>query len=248
MFERRKIEKPWEGQVKPFKILGNLYFCGCHQASSHLIDTGEGLILVDTGYENNLYLLVHSIHSLGFKPEEIRYIIHTHWHDDHTGATAGMVGISGAKTLIGEEDAEKARDYFEPDILIKDGDRLTLGNTTIEFMATPGHTKGTMSLFFDLQAEGKTYRAGMFGGAGANTLAKGTFEYSACREDYRSSVARLKKEHVDVFFGNHVWNNDTEKKGKILLETGENQFIDSQIWHTFLDYCIRRLEQRIAED
>ncbi len=248
MFERRVIKNSWEGKITPFKILGNLYFCGTHQASSHIIDTGDGLILVDTGYLNTLYLLVHSIHSLGFKPEDIRYIINTHWHDDHTGATAGMAALSGAETIIGEKDAEKAEEFFHPDILVKDGDTLTLGDTTVHFMETPGHTKGTISLFFDIQAEGKTYRAGMFGGAGANTLAKGTFEYDTCREDYRKSVARLQKEQVDVFFGNHVWNNDTEKKGEILRTTGENLFIDSQIWHTFLDHCIKRLEQRILED
>ena len=248
MFERRKITNPWEGKMQPFKIVGNVYFVGSFQASCHLIDTGDGLILIDTGYSNALYLVVRSIYELGFNPKDIKYIINTHWHWDHTEATAAMVDLSGAKTLIGCDDAEKARRYFTPDILIKDGDTLSLGNTTISFMETPGHTKGTISIFFNTEDDGKVYRVGMFGGAGANTLAQGQFDYDGCREDYRNSLHRLQKEKVDVFIGNHVWNNDTAVKGELLLKTGENKFIDGNLWHEFLDFCEKRLDEVISKD
>lgn len=248
MFERRKITNPWEGKMQPFKIIGNVYFVGTFQASCHLIDTGDGLILIDPGYSNTLYLVVHSIYELGFNPKDIKYIINTHWHWDHTEATAAMVDLSGAKTLIGCDDEEKSRQYFTPDILIKDGDTLTFGNTTISFMETPGHTKGTISFFFNTEDDGKVYRVGMFGGAGANTLAQGQFDYDGCREDYRNSLHRLQKEKVDVFIGNHVWNNDTAVKGKLLLKTGENKFIDGELWHKFLDFCEKRLDEVISKD
>lgn len=248
MFERRKIEKPWEGKMEPFKIIGNVYFVGTYQASSHLIDTGDGLILIDPGYANTLYLVVRSIYKLGFRPEDIKYIVNTHWHGDHTEATAAMVDLSGAKTLIGRMDGEKATRYFQPDILLKDGDTLSLGNTTMTFMETPGHTRGTVSFFFDTVDSGKTYRVGMFGGAGANTLAQGKFDYDGCREDYRNSLHRLQKETVDVFLGNHTWNNDTAVKGELLLKTGENRFVDPQLWHTFLTFCEGRLDRTIAKD
>ena len=248
MFERRTIVKPWEGKITPFKIIGNVYFVGTFQASSHLIDTGDGLILIDTGYTNTLYLVLDSIYKLGFKPEEIKYIINTHWHGDHTEATAALAELSGAKTLIGREDAEKASQYFTADILIKDGDELTVGNTTIRFMETPGHTKGCISLFFDTKEGDQIYRVGTFGGAGANTLEQGKFDYKGCREDYINSLNRLKKETVDVVIGNHVWNNDTLKKGELLLTTGENQFIDDKLWETFLDFCRERLKQLILAE
>lgn len=248
MFERRKIANAWEGKIVPFKIIGNVYFVGTFQASCHLIDTGEGLILVDPGYSNTLYLVVNSIYELGFCPKDIKYIINTHWHGDHTEATAAMVDLSGAKTLIGRDDEEKVKKYFTSDILIKDGDTLSLGNTTITFMETPGHTKGTVSFFFDTEDNGKIYRVGMFGGAGANTMALGYFDYDGCRSDYRNSLHRLQKERVDVFIGNHVWNNDTAKKGEVLLKTGENKFIDSNLWHEFLSFCEKRLDDVISKD
>lgn len=248
MFARRKLENPWEGKMEPFKIIGNVYFVGTFQASCHLIDTGDGLILIDPGYSNTLYLVIRSIYKLGFKPEDIKYIVNTHWHGDHTEATAALVDLSGAKTLIGRYDEERTKRYFVPDILLKDGDTLELGNTKMTFMETPGHTKGTVSFFFDTVDNGRTYRVGMFGGAGANTMVRGKFDYEGCREGYRASLHRLQKEKVDVFIGNHTWNNDTFEKGKLLLETGENTFVDPELWHKFLTFCEERLDRVIASD
>ena len=244
----RKINHPWEGRIEPFRIAGNVYFVGRYQASTHLIDTGDGLILIDPGYMGSFYLVVHSIHTLGFRPQDVKYVINTHWHSDHAEASEALVDLSGAKTLIGRYDAENVSRYFAPDILIKDGDRLSLGNTAIDFLETPGHTKGTISLFFDVEEAGRTWRAGMFGGAGANTLLAGKFEYDDCRADYMASLDRLRREKVGLFLGNHVWNNDTEGKGKILRETGENRFLDEGIWETYLDFCRARLERIVARE
>ena len=248
MFERKFFGHHYEGAMEPIRILDNLWFVGCFSASSHLIDTGEGLILLDTGYEDTTFLLVDSIYKLGYKPTDVRYIIHTHWHDDHTGATAGFVKISGAKTMISEKDAPKSQQYFIPDILLKDGDVVTLGNTSIRIVETPGHTYGTISLFFDAKEGEHIYHVGMFGGAGCNTLKKGHFDYPQCREDYRASLGTLRKEPVEVFIGNHVWNNDTENKGLARKNGGENPFVDEILWIRFLNFCEDRLDQVIREE
>lgn len=243
MFERKKFKNLYEGIIEPFKIIGNTYFVGCFPASSHLIDTGEGLILIDTGYRDTLFLLINSIYRLGFSPYDIKYIIHTHWHYDHAEATAPLAYLTGAKTFIGREDAQKVKEFFEPDVLLSEGDEVCLGNVCIKVMETPGHTKGTISLFYETEENGHKYNVGTFGGAGANTLAEGCFDYADCRSDYKKSLDRLREKKVDVFIGNHVWNNDTENRGKILKETGENKFIDSSTWTDFLDFCEKRLEE-----
>lgn len=248
MFERRKINNPWEGRIEPFEIIKGVYFVGTFQASSHLIDTGDGLILIDTGYENTLYLLIDSIYKLGFNPTDIKYIINSHWHWDHVEGTMALSQLSGAKTIIGKEDFEKAQKYFTADIKISDGDTLSLGDITISFMETPGHTKGTLSFFFDVTDGTKTYRVGSFGGAGANTLVKGKFDFEGCREAYLNSIKRLQKEHVDVFIGNHTWNNDTFNKANEIKKGNKNAFIDDSLWHKFLDYCKTRLEEIIEQE
>ncbi len=248
MFERKSFINHYEGEIEPFKIIGNTYFTGTFPASSHLIDTGDGLILIDTGYSDTLFLLINSIYKLGFSPYDVKYIIHTHWHGDHTEATAAFVHMTGAKTFIGKKDAQKVNKFFEPDVLLSDGDVICLGNTKIEVLETPGHTEGTISLFYETEEDGVTYQVGTFGGAGANTLVPERFDYPECRKGYLESLNKLRERKVDVFIGNHVWNNDTERKAILLKETGENQFIDKNIWGEFLDFCEKRLQETIAKD
>ncbi len=248
MIIKRELPPKSERKIDPFRMFGNVYFVGTYAESSHVIDTGEGLIMIDTGSPSNLSVILAGLEKLGFVPSDVKYIINSHWHWDHTEATGAMVELSGAKTLIGREDYEKAKRYFDADILISEGDTLTLGNTTINFIETPGHTKGTLSFFFNVEEEGRVVRAGMFGGAGVNTLHQGKFDYEGCREDYRKSVNRLLGEKVELFLGNHSWNNHTYEKWLDLCETGENLFVDPSEWTRFLESCLRKLDETIAKD
>ena len=202
MYERLKdiAVKPWLGKMMPFRIIGGVYFVGTYQASCHLVDTGDGLIMIDPGYSKTAYLVLDSIYRLGFHPQDIKYIVNTHWHADHAEATEAFSDLTGAKTLIGRDDAEKAARYFTPDILVDDGDTLTLGNTRIRFVHTPGHTKGTISFFFDVEENGKTYRVGSFGGAGTNTMVRKAFDFDGCREAYLASLNRMRKETKPVVY------------------------------------------------
>ena len=243
----KTLDSKPEKVIEPFRIFGNVYFIGTYAESSHIIDTGDGLIMIDTG-RDNLPAILKGLETFGFAPKDVRYIINSHWHGDHTASTAKMVELSGAKTLIGKEDYEKAKKFFDADILVTEGDTLTLGNTTVSFLETPGHTKGTLSIFFDVEENGTTLRAGMFGGAGVNTLHQGKFDYEGCREDYRKSVERLLTERVDLFIGNHSWNNKTYENSIILRETGENRFIGREQWTRFLESCLRRLDETIQKD
>jgi len=74
------------------------------------------------------------------------------------------------------------------------------------------------------------------------------FDFEDCREAYREFVHRLLKEAVDVFVGNHIWNNNIYEYGKLLLETGENRFLDSTLWQRFLQFCEECLDKVIEQD
>ena len=97
---------PWEGYMEPFRLWGNIYFVGTKPASTHIIDTGEGLIMIDPGYQHSLYLVLENMRKLGLDPMDIKYIVHTHGHIDHCGATRALVEMTGAKTFIGEPDKD----------------------------------------------------------------------------------------------------------------------------------------------
>lgn len=258
----------WDGYVKPFKIFGNLYFVGTEPASTHLIDTGEGLILLDTGYQHSLYLVLNNIWELGFSPYDIKYLVHTHGHIDHFGATRALVELTGAKTFIGRPDEEYAngkldlsyakelgmefKETFEPDVLIDDGDIINLGNTEITCVATPGHTPGAMSYFFNVTDGKETYRAGLHGGMGINTLsAEFLTKYNlpfSLREDFCNSMLRLNQQKVDIFLGNHMQHNNTEEKAKALLSGDNHAFVNPDEWNSYNLWCIENINNMIKKE
>ncbi len=252
----RKEFHPWEGYVKPFRIFGNLYFCGTKPASTHLIDTGDGLILIDPGYPLSLYLVLENIRALGFSPYDIKYIINTHGHFDHCGATRALQILTGAKTFLGAEDLTYVngetdlhlggrksdpaccfQEIFTPDVLLKDGDHIKLGNTDILCYEAPGHTPGTMAFFFNVTDGEKTLRAGMHGGVGFNTFKMSFIEEfgigTAIRERFVPAIERFIDEPVDIFLGNHVGNNDTVGKSLAMTED-YNPFIDPTAFKAFM--------------
>ncbi len=248
----RRTPNAWDGYIKPFRITDNVYYVGAYQVCTHLVDTGDGLVIIDAGYQKCLYMVIDSIHRMGFDPFDIRYIISTHGHYDHVEANAPLRGLTGAKVVIGEKDAEAITEkYGAPDITVADGDELKVGAKTFRFIHTPGHTIGCMSTFFEDTYQGKTLLVGSFGGAGANTLTRSCGDYyEGCTDDYLASVDKLMKIPLDVFIANHTWNNDTDGKGRKLLETGVNDFVSPETndWIPFLQYCRDRCLRTIEKD
>ncbi len=259
---RDMVLHPWEYYVEPFCIAGNLYFVGNRDGASHLVDTGDGLILFDTNYPSAAPLLLHSIWKAGFNPENIRMIFHTHGHYDHFGATALLKALSGAKTYLGERDAEMFRmqpelalldlnagaelELFEPDQILRDNDIVRLGNTCVRAVDTAGHSPGAMSYVFNVDADDTHWQAILHGGAGFNTLTREfeeTYHCCAEREHFAGSLKRLRGIQADIFLGNHTPQSQTMEKRERMLAGCGNPFIDPSAWTSYLD----DLEERFAE-
>lgn len=243
--------------VHPFKIYGNIWFVGDSWVCIHLIDTGDGLMLIDSGNCGSTAMLVNAIWEAGFNPAHVKWIIHSHGHVDHFGGANFFKKMFGTKLYIGEGDAKMFRerpelsiiqdsanacDYlFEPDYEIKDGDILTFGNTTIQFYSVPGHSDGAVAIFFDVYENGDVKRCGYFGGFGYNTLQKdhlieiGDKSYSM-RQKYVDSINKVINEKVEIFLGNHCTNNKTlEKHEKQIRDPyAPNPFIDDKEWSQHL--------------
>jgi len=238
--------------IPPFRLAGNIYFVGTYEASSHLIDTGDGLILIDTGYERTADAVLDSMQILGFDIDDVKYILHSHGHGDHTFATPKLLKLCRAKTALHRADLRYVRAKFTPDIFLHDGDVIKLGNTEILCLETPGHTEGTISFFLDVTEGGKTYHAGMFGGAGTPQQKKKFLKERGLsylqRGKFFKSIERLRGIPVDIFVGNHSWNNDTKGNYEKSLTSDTNPFIDPTRWCAFLDTCEKKLLDIIHEE
>ena len=261
---------PSSAYIKPFKIFGNLYYVGDKKVCVHLIDTGEGLILLDAGFPQTIHMLTDSIYTLGFNPRDIKMIIHTHGHYDHYGASSEYKNLYGCKLLISRTDGEimerndrvGSADWadivcpmmYKPefDRYIEDGETITLGNTSILCLPVPGHTAGTMAFFFDVTENGRTLRAGLFGGAGKGSLSLSVLKYRnqplSLRDDMLDSLERMKSQHVDIMLGNHPVNNDTLGRAERLFNGDTEAFIDENAWPEFLEKTRKSFIKFYAED
>ncbi len=258
---------PEKYRYEPFHIFGELYYVGDAAVCEYLLDTGDGLIAIDTGYPMSQALLVDSIYRLGFDPRNIRMILHTHGHFDHYGCTNFLKAVSGAETYLCRHDAKMFRErpeltetdmmgpygyaeLFVPDHELADGDVLSLGSVRIKALETPGHTEGVLTYLIELHENGQTKTAALFGGIGRNTMRK---EYEIrrkgvsvrkYREDFQRSLDKLRKlEQVDITLANHpnqgpFISNHEMKRG----------FVHPEQWQEFLDYCQARIDELWQEE
>ena len=250
--------------LPPFRIFGNLYYVGDKQVCSHLVDTGEGLVLFDSGYAHTAHLLVRNIRTLGFRPEDIKFVIHSHGHFDHFGASVRLKELYGCKLCMGRADADRLREnpaaalmalgpepygpIPETDVALEDGDSIVLGNTRIHCVSAPGHTEGVMAFFFDATDGTESKRVGYFGGVGFFTMYKehlaqyGLPQYMP--ERMWETIQRLKKMDPEITLGNHPANNKTVERRLYMGEhPSENPFLDASVWKEQL----RVLELRLAD-
>lgn len=247
----RFVSAPHTYWLEPFCVEGNLYFIGNKEIGCYLIDTGEGLIILDTGYENCAGQFFNSIWTLGYNPRDVKMIFHTHNHQDHIASTNLLVQLSGAKTYMSEVDGKamvNAPDHpmmpkslrFVPDVYTHDGDEFTLGNTTVRCIDTPGHSRGCQSFFVNVTCkDGKQYIAALHGGIGINTLHKyfmDMMDYPTAREEFFGHIQRIIDWPVDIYLSSHTFQNYTEEKLQKRMEdpNGPNPFIDPTEWKTIL--------------
>ncbi len=255
-----------KSNIAPFKMFGNLYFVGSTKVSVHIIDTEEGLVMIDTGYPEMYEQIIDSIETLGFSPKDICAIFHSHGHYDHYGCTREFQGLSGAKTYIsridndivnGTYDLSWAKEMgreripaFDCDVLVEDGDVFTFGSTTVRCVLTPGHTDGVLSFFINAKDGEKSVVAAMHGGIGTNSM-RGSFlrEYGLsfdCRDRFREGLHKLAAEKVDLVLGNHPEQNDTQGKLAAVLEG--KSILDETEWQRFLIAAESYLDAVIASE
>jgi metallo-beta-lactamase class B len=215
-------------RTEPFQVFDNLYYIGMDNISAWALTTSEGIILFEAMMVANWeQTIVDGLRMLGLDPDDIRYIVIGHAHNDHWGGAAFLQQRFGAEVLMGEPDWDHILTWPQIGVPapipnkgrgIVDGDTLTLGETTVRFVATPGHTPGTISSLIPVRDGERWHLAAYWGGPSMSFLDP------AGLEQYISSTYKLENADLDtdVELTNHPWADGTFVKRDALAERGRN--------------------------
>jgi metallo-beta-lactamase class B len=198
-------------KVAPFKVFDNLYYVGPGSVSVWLISTSDGLILIDAAEGPMVDHVIDGIRAMGFDPADIKYILISHGHLDHYGGVGQIQELSGARVATLGEDWELIEAAmaapprpnrplgvpFSRDMVLEDGQTLTLGDTSLKVYKLPGHTPGAPSFEFTVYDNGTPYKAFLFGGPGQRNGVEGGTQFL-------NSLRRIKAELADVDVPVHV--------------------------------------------
>lgn len=204
------------GPQPPAKVFDNLYYVGARSVGSWAITTSAGIILIDAldNPKEAEDQIVGGLRKLGLDPASIKYVVVTHAHGDHFGGAKYLRETFGARIAMSEADWKQLEQpaaqpmqgsprWGPPparDMVLADGQTLTLGETTITVVLTPGHTPGTVSLMVPVKDHGVRHVAALWGGTGQPGAGPASDQYEASLLRFAAATDRA---GVDVGISNH---------------------------------------------
>jgi metallo-beta-lactamase class B len=235
------VTKKWTTPFEPFQLIGNIYYIGTDGIAVYIIKTSQGLILMDTALPESTGMIKDSMSKLGFKVADIKYILNTHAHFDHTGGFAEIKKDSGAQMVAGERDKPLLEGGYYPgdekndllafppvkvDRAVKEGDKITLGDTTMIAHSTPGHSPGCTSWEMTVK-DGSQDRNVLFFCSGTVALNRlvGNPTHPGIVDDYRSTYAKVKTMNPDVLLGPHPEVYGMQAKRAEMKDGAPNPFV-----------------------
>lgn len=258
-------EPDWNQPVAPFRIIGNIHYVGTNELAAYLLTTPEGHILIDGGLPESAPLIEQSIRTLGFKVEDVKILLATQAHFDHVGSLAALAAASKGQVMVMAGDREVVEQGGKGDYLfgdkstfspvgvtrvLRDGETVGIGGTTLGVHATPGHTRGCTTFTTTIEDSGRQLLV-VF--PGSTTVNPGTRlvhdeSYPGIRADYEKTFATLSSLKADVFLGAHTGFFDLAGKRE-RLDRGEkpNPFIDPAGYKAWLTRMKANFEKVIAE-
>ncbi|QJD93908.1 subclass B3 metallo-beta-lactamase [Duganella dendranthematis] len=259
----------WYAPQEPFPLYGNTYYVGTGGISAVLITSPAGHILVDVGGPEATEPVVAHIRKLGFRVEDIRYILNSHAHQDHAGAIADVQKLSGA-TVLASPASVKVLESGQPDPAdaqfpnltpmspvahtraVRDGEIVHLGPLAVTAHFTPGHTQGGVSWTWQAEEGGRTVNV-VFADSLYALAAEGRYFsrnplYPHAQADVERSIATVAALPCDVLISAHpelggLW----ERKAK-QAALGDVAFIDAEACRNYAAKARATLAQTLAAE
>ena len=255
----------WNQPQDAFRIHGNTWYVGVAGLSAILIDTGDGLILLDGGLPQSAQPIAQSIESIGFSVADIRTIGLSHAHFDHAGGIAALQRLSGAEVIASphaaktlkagrlvNDDPQFAFCYantgfpaVEKVRIVRDGDTVALGDVNLTVVFTPGHTPGGTTFTWK-SCEAGDCKAVVYADSLTPVTAPG-FRFTGVPADVlRESVEKVAALDCDVFLSPHPFFFDMAEK---LERVGDsNPFVDEEGCAEYAYAGLGALEQRLSKE
>ena len=259
-FSKQRIG--WNQPIAPFHIISNVYFVGTSQLGCYLIVTPAGDILIDGALPESATQIEKHVAALGFRMHDIKFLLNTHAHYDHSGGLAELKRASGAVMVASAADAPDLRSGYTDsfgsgwdthvpgvpvDRIIKDGEQLKLGGSVLTAHIMPGHTRGCTTWTLPVNEAGKTHNVLFY----CSTSVPGyklinNPVYPRIAADYEHSFAIAATLPCDVFLANHTgFFNMTGKLARVSAGA-PNPFIDPNEYRTFVQQSHQDFEDELA--
>lgn len=251
--------------VEPFRIIGNVYYVGASEVTSFLIATPKGHILLDGGFAGTAAQIKGNIEKLGFKLKDVKILLNSQAHYDHAGGLAELKRSTDAEMLASEADKMLLErggkgDFhlgdwgdFETvnvDKIIKDGEKISLGGTTVKALLTPGHTKGCTTWMLETEENNREYKVVFVGSTTSpNYKLKGNEKYPSIVTDFEKTFRVLKRIKTDVFLASHgSFFNLLDKIAELKNRKSPNPFIDPNGYREFIENAEKEFYAKLAKE
>ncbi|WUR15524.1 subclass B3 metallo-beta-lactamase [[Empedobacter] haloabium] len=259
----------WDEPQDPFPIYGNVYYVGPHGISALLVTSPQGHILLDGATPKSPDAIAAHVRQLGFKVEDIKYILTSHEHFDHAGGIAALQKLTGA-TVIGSAKSVPVLASGKPNPgdpqfgglpdmtpvantrVIQDGDVIKLGPLALTAHYTPGHTQGGLSWTWQASENGRTVNmvyADSLNAYGAKGFRYGGDQrYPQAKADIERSIARIASLPCDVLISAHPEFSGLWERKEKAAKQGNAAFIDPQGCRKYAEKGRARLAQQLADE
>jgi len=246
--------------IEPVQVFDNLFYIGSISVAQFVVRTSEGLIMIDSGWdEQDADYAAASMKKLGLSPADTRYILLTHGHSDHYGgaqffkdkyAPHAKIGINiidcNWYSVIPNKNAFSG---VRPQIDIELNDRqtITLGDTSIFLVLTPGHTPGCLSMIVPVTDHGEKHHMAIWGGTGTPANLEMNYLYLSAVNYFAKYTADFQ---VDVEMSAHGWVDDTFarlEKLKHRLPGQPHPFVIGQKKYREYEDVFRKMAQKAIE-
>lgn len=260
----------WNAKHEPYRVFGNTYYVGMAGISSVLVASDDGLVLLDGGLPESAVLIHENIRTLGFDPDNIRLIVTSHEHADHVGGVAALrqaTGATVAASPVGAQALQQGGPMPEdpqfgfdreatafPPVekvrVVKDGEKLRVGDVAITAHLTPGHTPGSTT--WTWQSCQRNNCLDVVYADSLNPVSAPDYRFSDHPERlaaFHESIATVRNLPCNILISVHPALSGLDDKLQ-LRKDGVNPepFIDKKACRAYADAASQALDKRLAEE